>query len=270
MTDSRVPYKRLRLDFDTWEHPFAGNALLATDLVKGDGSDATAIVAANGGSDLIYVPDGSAETVRRIVNLLLTYDYVGAVFVDSKYGAIPGTLPLDAIGLVGANGLPHPAMAVAFKVFYLNPADLQTAIQIADTTLQEGQGMHGGIGRESTFNNMAAMGPDFKRGFVDPAPVSNADIVPTLLKLMTIPAQPHGTLKGRSIDEALIGGAESTPVKTATDRFSADECPIHCVAIPGIRRRALSGLRLPDETGDPGSPNRLRPLSPLAATGRRG
>jgi arylsulfatase A-like enzyme len=213
VTDSRVPYKKLRLDFDTWEHPLSGNGLLAIDLLKGDGSDATAVVAANGGSDLIYVPDGNVETVHRIVDLLLTYDYVGAVFVDSKYGPIPGTLPLDAIGLAGASTLPHPALAVAFKVFYLNPGDLQTAVQIADTTLQEGQGMHGGIGRESTFNNMAAMGPDFKQAFVDPAPVSNADIVPTLLKLMTIPAQPHGTLKGRSIDEALIGGTATAPVK---------------------------------------------------------
>jgi hypothetical protein len=120
---------------------------------------------------------------------------------------------LEAIGLEGASTLPHPAIAVAFKVFYLNPTDLQSGVQIADTTLQEGQGMHGGIGRESTYNNMAAMGPDFKRGFVDPAPVSNADIAPTLLRLMAIPGQPKGTLKGRCIDEALTEGAAPTPVK---------------------------------------------------------
>jgi hypothetical protein len=27
--------------------------------------------------------------------------------------------------------------------------------------------MHGSLGRDNTFNNMAAIGPDFKRGFVD-------------------------------------------------------------------------------------------------------
>ena len=213
LTEGRAPYKRLRLDLDSWEHPLSGNGLLADDLLKADGSDAKAIVAANGGSDLIYVPDGNAETVRRIVRLLLTYDYDGGVFVDNKYGAIPGALPLDAIGLVGSSSLPRPAIAVAFKVFYLNSADLQTAVQIADTSLQEGQGMHGGFGRESTFNNMAAMGPDFKQGFTDPAPVSNADIAPTLARLMGITPKPNGPLQGRVISEALTAGSNPAAVK---------------------------------------------------------
>ena len=42
----------------------------------------------------------------RIAQILLGYDYVGGVFVDDKYGAIPGTLPLSGIGLVGATTLP--------------------------------------------------------------------------------------------------------------------------------------------------------------------
>ena len=101
------------------------------------------------------------------------------MFVDDAFGNIPGTLPLSAIGLIGATTLPRPAIVVAFKVFYLNPDDLQTAVQIADTVLQEGQGMHGGLGRDSTYNNMAAIGPDFKQRFTDTAPASNADIAPT-------------------------------------------------------------------------------------------
>ena len=36
--------------------------------------------------------------------------------------------------------------------------------------------MHGAIGRDNTFNNMAAMGPDFKKHAVVRTPVSNADI----------------------------------------------------------------------------------------------
>ena len=168
--DQATPaYRKLRIDLfnpdvDIWEHPARGSALLGYEVDKADGSDAKAIVAANGGSDLIYVPDGSAETVKAIVGQLLKYDYVSGVFVDDKYGDIPGTLPLSAIGLVGASRLPRPAIVVAFKVFYLNPNDLQSAIQLSDTGLQEGQGMHGGFGRDSTFNNMAAIGPDFKPG----------------------------------------------------------------------------------------------------------
>jgi arylsulfatase A-like enzyme len=201
-------YKRMAIDpgAGTWEHPVLGNGLIGADIRKPDGSDARAIVAANGGSSLIYVPDRNATTVQRIVELLLTYDYIGGVFVDDEYGQLPGTLPLSAINLVGASKLPRPAIAVAFKVFYLNPDDIETAIQISDTTLQEGQGMHGGFGRDSTFNNMAALGPDFKTRFADPLPVDNADITPTLAQILGLTMKPNGKLTGRALSEALVTG----------------------------------------------------------------
>ena len=218
--DQATPaYRKLRIDLfnpdvDIWEHPAGGSALLGYEVDKADGSDARAIVAANGGSDLIYVPDGGAETVKAIVGQLLKYDYVSGVFVDDKYGDLPGALPLSAIGLVGASRLPRPAIVVAFKVFYLNANDLQSAIQLSDTGLQEGQGMHGGFGRDSTFNNMAAIGPDFKPGFADDAPVGNADIVPTIAHVLGFQMKPNGPLGGRVIGEALAGGAGAPPVKS--------------------------------------------------------
>ena len=211
---SRAPYRRVRLTNDTWEHPALGNGLIGTDVFNADGSDATAIVAANGGSDLVYVPNGDAGRVKQIAALLLQYDYVGGVFVDDQYGEVPGALPLSAIGLVGSTKVPRPALVVAFKVFYVNPADVQTAVQIADTGLQEGQGMHGGFGRESTYNNMAAIGPDFKKRFVDHAPAGNADIVPTLARVMGFELKPRGTLQGRVLQEALTNGPAAPTVKT--------------------------------------------------------
>ncbi|HXW94019.1 MAG TPA: alkaline phosphatase family protein [Terriglobales bacterium] len=210
---SRKPYKQLRLALDAWEHPLLGNGLLGDDILKPDGADAKAIIASNGGSDLIYVPDGSKDMVGRIVNLLLTYDYVGGVFVDDKYGPNGGALPLSAIWLEGSSVTPRPTVVVAFKVFYLNPADIQTAVQISDTSLQEGQGMHGGLGRDSTYNNMAAIGPDFKRGFVDIAPASNADIAPTLARVMGMTLSPKGRLTGRVLEEALATGPEPAIVR---------------------------------------------------------
>jgi arylsulfatase A-like enzyme len=214
--DSRL-YKRLRIGssgdavgLDTWEHPQLGNGLLGASVRRPDGADARLIVAANGGSDLVYVPDKSPDTVRSVVERLLQYDYVSGVFVDDAYGALPGTLPLSAINLVGASRLPRPAIVVAFKVFSLDPANLQTAIQISDTSLQEGQGMHGGFGRDSTFNNMAALGPDFKRRFVDPAPVGNADIAPTLARVLGFELPRSGSLAGRVLAEALAGGPDAT------------------------------------------------------------
>lgn len=204
-------YKRVSIDpgAGTWDHPVLGNGLIGNEIRRPDGSDARAIVAANGGSDLIYVPDQNAATVQRLVQLLLTYDYVSGVFVDDAYGPLPGALPQSAINLVGASKLPRPAIAVAFKVFYLNPDDLQTAIQISDTTLQEGQGMHGGFGRDSTFNNMAAVGPDFKTRYADPLPAGNADIVPTFAQVLGLTMKPNGKLTGRVLAEALTGASAS-------------------------------------------------------------
>ena len=217
-----APFREVRLDGDTWEHPQRGSGLLGERVPKPDGSDAAAIVAANGGSDLIYVPDGSAPTVRKIVDALLAQDYSGAIFVDDRYQPVAGTLPLKAINLVGSTALPRPAIVVALKTFYLRADDLQSGIQLSDSSLQEGQGMHGGFGRDQTYNNMAAFGPDFKKGYVDDAPVSNADIVPTLARVAGFETSPKGKLQGRVAKEALSGGAAArkTELKKSTSQPS--------------------------------------------------
>jgi arylsulfatase A-like enzyme len=57
---------------------------------------------------------------------------------------------------------------------------------------------------------MAAIGPDFKSGFVDEAPVGNADIAPTLARILGVTMTSHGKLTGRALSESLKGGQ---PVK---------------------------------------------------------
>src|SRR5262249_40017098 len=76
---------------------------------------------------------------------------------------------------------------------------------------QEGQGMHGSIARDNTFNNMAAMGPDFKQAFVDASPISNADIALTLASVMGLQLPSTGNLVGRVLQEALVGGPDTVP-----------------------------------------------------------
>ncbi len=250
------PFHRVRLEGqDQWEHPAMGSGLLGTVVNHPDGSDARAIVAANGGSDLIYVPDGNADTVRMIVQQLLAYDYVSGIFVDDRFPGIPGTLPLSAIGLVGSTSLPRPAIVVGFKVFYLNPDDIQTAVQIADTPLLEGQGHHGGFGRDTTFNTMAARGPDFKHGFEDPAPVSNADIAETLAHVLGVDLAPTGTLRGRVIREGLTGGAAAA---AADLKYLVS--PVANGLHTALYYRELDGerygetaCRVPDDRQDPAS-----------------
>jgi hypothetical protein len=181
----------------------AGHADLPVKQV--DGSDAKLIVAANGGSDLIYVPSKGVDVVRATIEILTQLDYVGGIFVDDKFcpapADCPGALPLSAVGLVGHSPVRRPAIVVTYKVFYQTSGDLQSAAQVSDTTLQEGQGMHGGFGRDQTFNNMAAMGPDFKTGFVGSSPLGNIDIAPTLAHILGLEMPSAGSLKGRILEE---------------------------------------------------------------------
>jgi hypothetical protein len=78
---------------------------------------------------------------------------------------------------------------------------------VADTVLQQGQGMHGSFSRADTWNFMAMQGPDFKAQFVDPAPASNADIGRTIAQLMHLETSDKGKLLGRVLSETLPGGA---------------------------------------------------------------
>jgi len=185
------------------QHTKSGNG-----LIGGDANTPKAVVAANGGSDLIYLPDGDKALAKRIVDFLLTQDYVSGLFVDTKLGKFPGTLSLDDIALEGSAITPHPAIAVNFRSFDTVCGEpVRCTVEIADTVLQQGQGMHGSFSRADTWNFMAMQGPDFKSGFVDPAPTSNADLGRTIAQLMQLDVHDNGKLVGRVLAETLPNGA---------------------------------------------------------------
>jgi arylsulfatase A-like enzyme len=212
-TSGSSVYSEVLIGGEKSEHSSTGSALLGDSVKRMDGLDARLIVVANGGSDLIYVPDKSIDRVRETVRVLAQLDYVGGIFVDDRFcpalSDCPGALPLSAIGLVGHSQVPRPAIVVTYKVFYQTASDLQSAAMISDTTLQEGQGQHGGFGREQTLNNMAATGPDFKASFVDESPTGNMDIVPTLARILGIAMPSVGSLRGRIMLEALAKGEQA-------------------------------------------------------------
>jgi arylsulfatase A-like enzyme len=184
-------------------HPKAGNGLIGPDAAHPE-----VVIAANGGSDLVYLPKKDKALAQRVVKALMAQDYVSGLFVDDALGRIPGTLPMSAINMKGKARTPMPAIAVNFKTFDTGCGEpVRCGVQVADTTLQQGQGMHGSFSRADTFNFMAATGPDFKHGFVDPAPVSNADIGKTLAQLLALKIPNKGKLVGRVVREALPGGA---------------------------------------------------------------
>ena len=199
------------------QRPVFGNGLIGGSGTIKNKPDAKVIVAANGGSDLIYVPNKDRNTVKQVVDFLTKQNYVSGLFVDDAFGSIPGTLPISAINLKGSTQLPLPSIVVNFKTFSTgcsNPA--ACGAEIADTNLQQGQGMHGSFGRNDTYNNMAAIGPDFKRGYVDKVPVSNADVAITLANILRFQIPNKGNLKGRVLRESLVKEPNSVSFTSGT------------------------------------------------------
>jgi len=187
---------------DEGEHTKNGNG-----LIGGDRNKPKVVVAANGGSDLIYIPDGDKAMAKRVVDVLLAQDYVRGIFVDSKLGKFPGALSLDEIALEGSAITPHPAIAISFRSFDTVCGEpVRCSVEVADTILQQGQGMHGSFSRGDTWNFMAMQGPDFQSHFVDPAPASNADLGRTIAQLMHLDVSDKGKLVGRVLSEALPEG----------------------------------------------------------------
>jgi len=187
---------------DEGEHTKNGNG-----LIGGDRNKPKVVVAANGGSDLIYIPDGDKAMAKRVVDVLLAQDYVSGIFVDSKLGKFPGALSLDEIALEGSAITPHPAIAISFRSFDTVCGEpVRCSVEVADTILQQGQGMHGSFSRGDTWNFMAMQGPDFQSHFVDPAPASNADLGRTIAQLMHLDVSDKGKLVGRVLSEALPEG----------------------------------------------------------------
>lgn len=183
-----------------------GNGLIGKDPAKPE-----VVVAANGGSDLIYLPKPDKALAERLVKILSAQDYVSGLFVDSRLGKIPGTLPLSDIALEGTAITPMPAIAVNFRSFTTGCADATACgVEVADTGLQQGQGMHGSFSRADTRNIMGAMGPGFRQGFVDQAPASNADLGKTIAAILDLHIPAKGKLVGRVLTEAMPNGRPVT------------------------------------------------------------
>jgi arylsulfatase A-like enzyme len=232
--------KNARLADDA--HPKAGNGLLGSDPAKPD-----LVVATNGGSDLIYLPKRDRKLARRVVKALLDQDYISGIFVDDDLGRFFGTLPMSQLGLKGKSVTPTPAFVVSFRSFTTGCEEpLNCSVEVADTVLRQGQGMHGSFGRGDTLNFMAAIGPDFKAGYVDPLPVSNADVGATAARLLGLTPKPKGRLIGRVMTEAMPNGA--TPRAYAGTVKSRPANGLRTV----LNFQRVSGQRYFDAAGFPG------------------
>ena len=163
------------------------------------------VVAVNGGSDYVYVPDHDPALVRRAIRFLQGRSEVGAIFVDDRYGRIPGTLPLGAIR--AANATRNPDILLSYD--YDEDAVVNGVRGIEYAGMLQGntyRGMHGNFSPRDVHNVLIAAGPDFRRGFKDTLPTGNVDVAPTVARILGVPLQ---NTDGRPLLEAMESAAAS-------------------------------------------------------------
>ena len=238
-------------------HPRGAGAVLGPDP-----DHPLVTIASNGGMEDLWVAGADrAALARRTVAALVAEDYVSAIFVDDDLGPIPGALPSSLIGMKGASLTPTPSIMVAFKSFGGDcPTPTNCVVEVADTELQQGQGIHGAFHRGDTFNFMAAVGPDFKHGYVDADPVGNADVAPTVAHLIGLPLPAKGKLTGRVLTEALADGPASLP----SSRRSVASAPAAGGFVTQLDLSEAGGETYYDEARAPGRTFGLRPAERVA------
>jgi arylsulfatase A-like enzyme len=168
------------------------------------------VVAANAGSDYLFVPDGNMDTVKDAVVSLQSRLQFGAIFVSDRYGGIPGTLPMSLIKTESSTNGRAPDIIVSFSFDETVSVAGKSGVSYASSINRRGD--HGSFSPTDTHISLMASGPDFKSGLHDPLPTANVDIAPTVARILKF-SMPNA--QGRVLEEALKGGPPITEYAVA-------------------------------------------------------
>jgi arylsulfatase A-like enzyme len=163
------------------------------------------VVAANAGSDYLFVPDGNIDTVKAAVASLQSRLQFGAIFVSDKHGKVAGTLPMSLIGTEHTGTGRAPDIIVSFSYDENVVVAGKSGISYASSVNRRGD--HGSFSPTDTHISLLAYGPAFKSGLYDTLPTANVDIAPTVARILKF-SMPD--VQGRVLEEALQGGPRVT------------------------------------------------------------
>ena len=190
----------------------------------------TVIVVTPGGSEMYFVPSHDPAIVARLVSFLQSREEYGAIFVDGRYGSVPGTFNASAAKLQNASARNPDVIAS------MNFDETQTVSGKIGTTFNNAannRGMHGSFSPIDVHNTLVAAGPDFKVGYSDTLPTGNVDVAPTVAAILGL-SLPQAD--GRPLLEALTsggpaGGANSYNVTTGV---------LSTLSVPGVKFQSLT------------------------------
>jgi len=150
------------------------------------------------------LPNKDKKLADRTIKALLEQDYVSGLFVDDALGKFPGTLPMSQVNLKARPRRRRPPSWSISAPIVAGCESRPTARSRSPTPCcGRARACMAASAAATTMNFMAAIGPDFKAGYVDALPVSNADVGMTVAKLMGLHAKAAGELVGRVMTEGL-------------------------------------------------------------------
>jgi predicted AlkP superfamily pyrophosphatase or phosphodiesterase len=208
------------------DHGFARNAegvnvteaLIAAGLKESP--ESTDLVVANQGpSILFYLPTRNIAPIEKLVRFLQTQRWVDVIFTRggrSGQGAVSGTFSLD---LVQASHVSRGADIVVSLPWTSQPNSYgvpgsHTVHSTMTGPREGGASGHGGLNPYEVHNTFLAWGASFKQRTRVDAPVSLADVTPTVLTLLGVEGGGPREGRGRVLGELLRDGPPVTSIRT--------------------------------------------------------
>jgi len=192
------------------------------------------VIAPNDGTDYFYMPSHDPALVKRVVRFLQSRAVVNTVFVAHRYGALPGTLPAEAVHLGNAKRGPDVIISYAWDANAVVQGFRGTEVGTVSTE----RGQHGSFSPIDVHNTLIASGPDFRTAMRDPLPSGNVDLAPTLAAVLDLPLP---TAQGRVLHEALSG-----PLARPVSDYAVTPAAIRpATAATGLKTVRIDGAPLP-------------------------
>lgn len=193
------------------------NYFVPKDLSNKNGINKV-IIAANGGSDYVYIPNHDPSIMNALVNFFQRRQEYSVIFIDEKRYPMGenfprGVLPLSYVKLENKDGR-NPDMVISVTS---NPNVVVNGLAGTEFDSLDGgteRGDHGTFGRTDVHNTLLAIGPDFNREMKNYLPTGNVDVAPTIASILGFKLQ---NTDGRILYEALKdSGYTQNSYKTET------------------------------------------------------
>lgn len=179
------------------------------------------IVANNGGSVYFYLPSHNQKLAEKLLRFLQAHEQFGPVFTSHRYGNLPGALSLATVKLHNPEGRSPDIIA---SMHFDDQAIINHLRGIEYNTAGINRGMHGSFSHTDVHNTLLAIGPDFKKHFVDPLPSGNVDVPNTIAHLLGFKLK--GT-DGRILLEALTDGSAVSHYQLAFATIAPERAAKH-------------------------------------------